>query len=134
MKCNKNSHSSFSLQAHIIFVTKYRERKFTDDMLLTMEYIIGRECQKLKSCLIEFNGESDHVHMIISYPPSLSISRLVQVLKSITGREMKMHFPNLNQVAWRRNSLWSPSYFACSVGGAPLEVLKQYIQQQDRPH
>lgn len=134
MKYNKNSHSSFSLQAHIIFVTKYRERKFTDDMLLTMEYIIGRECQKLKSCLIEFNGESDHVHMIISYPPSLSISRLVQVLKSITGREMKMHFPNLNQVAWRRNSLWSPSYFACSVGGAPLEVLKQYIQQQDRPH
>lgn len=134
MKYNKNSHSSFSLQAHIIFVTKYRERKFTDDMLLTMEYIIGRECQKLKSCLIEFNGESDHIHMIISYPPSLSISRLVQVLKSITGREMKMHFPNLNQVAWRRNSLWSPSYFACSVGGAPLEVLKQYIQQQDRPH
>lgn len=134
MKYNKNSHSAFSLQAHIIFVTKYRERKFTDDMLLTMEHIIGRECQKLKSCLIEFNGESDHVHMIVSYPPSLSISRLVQVLKSITGREMKMHFPNLNQLAWRRNSFWSPSYFACSVGGAPLEVLKQYIQQQDRPH
>lgn len=134
MKYNKNSHSSYLLQAHIIFVTKYRERKLTGDMLDKIEWIIVRECSKIKSELMEFNGEPDHAHMIISYPPSLAISRLVQILKSYTGREIKMYFPELNQVAWRKNALWSPSYFACSVGGAPLEILKQYIEQQDRPH
>ncbi|WP_082443885.1 transposase [Marinomonas fungiae] len=64
----------------------------------------------------------------------MSVSRLVQILKSMTGRELKLHHPYLNQVAWRKNSLWSSGYFACSVGGAPLEVLKQYVAQQDRPH
>ena len=134
MEYNKNSHSSYLLQAHIIFVTKYREEKFTNEILEKMESLIHREMTKMKSALIEFNGEVDHVHMIVSYTPSLSVSRLVQVLKSVTGRELKLYFPELNQVAWRKNALWSASYFACSVGGAPIEVLKQYIEQQDRPH
>ena len=136
MKYKKSAHSSYLIQAHIIFVTKYRERKFTSEMLDKMDFIIKRECLKLKSELVEFNGESDHVHMIISYLPSISISisRLVNVLKSITGREMNLWFPQLNQVAWRKNALWNSGYFACSVGGAPIEVLKQYIEQQDRPH
>jgi putative transposase len=102
-------------------------------MLNKMECIITRECFRIKAELVEFNGEADHTHMIISYPPSLAVSTLVQILKSYTGRELKMYFPELNQAAWRKNALWSPSYFACSVGGAPLEV-KQYIDQQDRPH
>ncbi len=134
MKYKKSSHSSYLIQAHIIFVTKYRERKFSGEMLDKIQFIINRECVRLKSELIEFNGEPDHVHMVISYQPSLSISRLVNVLKSMTGREMKLWFPVLNQVAWRKNALWSSGYFACSVGGAPIELLKQYIVQQNRPH
>ena len=134
MKYNKNSHSSYLLQAHIIFVTKYTERKFNSMMLDKMKIIIDRECLKLKSTLVEFTGEPHHVHMIVSYLPSLSISRLVNILKRMTGREMKQWFPQLNQVAWRKNTLWSAGYFACSVGGAPIEVLKQYIEQQQRPH
>ena len=134
MKYNKNSHSSYLLQAHIVFVTKYRKKKLTNAILDKIQSIIARECLKVKAELVEFNGESDHVHMLVSYPPSLAVSRLVQILKSYTGREFKLYFPELNQVAWRKNALWSPSYFACSVGGAPLEVLKQYIEQQDRPH
>ena len=131
---NKRSHSSYLLQAHIIFVTKYRRSVLTGKILAKAEEIIFRECVKLKSELIEFNGVPDHVHMIISYHPSLSISHLVRVLKSCTGRELKLHFPELNQAAWRKNALWSPSFFASSVGGAPLHVLQQYIKQQDRPH
>lgn len=134
MKYLKNSHSSYLLQVHIIFVTKYRERKLTHEILNKLEELIISECVKIRAELIELNGESDHVHMIISYPPSVSISKMVQRLKSVTGRELKLYFPELNQVAWRKNSLWSPSYFACSVGGAPISVLKQYIEQQDRPH
>lgn len=133
MEYLKNSHSSYLLQAHIIFVTKYRERKLTHEILNKLEELIANECIKIKAALVEVNGESDHVHMIISYPPPVSISKMVQRLKSVTGRGLKLYFPELNQVAWRKNSLWSPSYFACSVGGAPISV-KQYIEQQDRPH
>ena len=134
MKYKKSSHSSYLIQAHIFFATKYRERKFSGEMLDKIQFIINRECVRLKSELIEFNGEPDHVQMVISYQPSLSISRLVNVLKSMTDREMKLWFPVLNQVAWRKNALWSSGYFACSVGGAPIELLKQYIVQQNRPH
>ena len=74
---NKRSHSSYLLQAHIIFVTKYRRSVLTGKILAKAEEIIFRECVKLKSELIEFNGVPDHVHMIISYHPSLSISHLV---------------------------------------------------------
>ncbi|WP_328591938.1 IS200/IS605 family transposase [Maribrevibacterium harenarium] len=120
MPYKTSSHSKYNLQAHIIFV-KYRERKLTNEVLITAEAIIRRECLKLKSDLVAFNGESDHVHLVVSYTPTISISRLVQILKSMTGRELKLHHPYLNQVAWRRNALWSSGYFACSVGGAPLE-------------
>lgn len=134
MKYKKGSHCSYLIQTNIIFVTKYRERKFNGDMLDKMQFILHRECVKLSSDLVEFNGECNHVHMVVSYHPSLSISRLVNTLKSVTGREMKLWFPQLNQVAWRKNTLWSSGYFACSIGGAPIEVLRQYIEQQDRPH
>jgi len=79
MKYNKSSHSSYLLQAHIIFVTKYREKKFTNEILDMMERLIHRETAKMKGTLVEFNGAVDHVHMIVSYSPSLSVSHLVQV-------------------------------------------------------
>ena len=94
--------SSYLLQAHIIFVTKYSQRKFNAMMLDKMKIMIDRECLKLKSTLVAFTGEPHHVHMIVSYLPSLSISRLVNILKRMTGREMKQWFPQLNQVAWRK--------------------------------
>ena len=91
-------------------------------------------CKNHQATLTEFNGESDHVHLLINYHLATSLSKLTNALKGITSREMKRYFPELNQVAWRKNALWSPSYFVGSVGGAPIEVLRQYIEQQDRPH
>lgn len=133
MNYQKSSLSSHLLLAHIIFVTKYREKKLTHEHLGKIEEMIRYECLALKARCLEINGEADHIHMIVQYPPSLSISKLVQRLKSVSSRKLKLHFPELNQVTWRRNALWSSGYFACSVGGAPISVLKQYIQQQDRP-
>lgn len=83
---------------------------------------------------MEFNGESDHVHMLINFPPKVAISKRVNSLKGVSSRKMKMHHPELHTPAWKSDALWSPSYFAGSVGGAPIEVLKRYIEQQSRPH
>lgn len=90
--------------------------------------------EKFEAEIVEFNGESDHVHLLISYPPKYSISQIVNSLKGVSSRKIKMHHPELIRPAYMKDAIWSPSYFASSVGGAPIEVLKQYIEQQDRPH
>lgn len=124
----------YLLHAHVIFVTKYRGKVFDSEILDKMQELMKRICDDHEVVLKEFNGESDHVHLLIEYPPKLALSKLVNTLKGTSSRELKRYFPELNQVAWRKNALWSPSYFVGSVGGAPLEVLKQYIEQQNRPH
>jgi putative transposase len=99
-----------------------------------MERLLSALCLSQKATLVEFNGESDHVHLLIDYHPETSLSKLTNILKTGSSREIKRYHPELNQFAWRKNALWSSGYFVCSVGGAPIEVLKQYIQQQERPH
>lgn len=83
--------------------------------------------------LQEFNGETDHVHLLVKYPPQVALSKLVNSLKGASSRRMKQLHHELIAPAYRSNALWSPSYFACSVGGAPLSVIRQYIEQQSRP-
>jgi putative transposase len=130
----KGRHVVYLLHAHVIFVTKYRGKVFDSEILDKMQELMKRICDDHEVVLKEFNGESDHVHLLIEYPPKLALSKLVNTLKGTSSRELKRSFPELNQVTWRKNALWSPSYFVGSVGGAPLEVLKQYIEQQNRPH
>lgn len=86
--------------------------------------------------LLEFNGEEDHVHLLVSYPPKHSISELINSLKGVSSRKLKTQFPELERfwsISKSKNSLWSPSYFASSCGGASLEALRKYIENQDRP-
>jgi putative transposase len=130
----KGRHVVYLLHAHIIFVTKYRGKVFDSEILTKAEELMRKICEENEVVLKEFNGESDHVHLLVEYPPKIALSKLVNALKGTTSRELKRYYPELNQVAWRKNALWSPSYFVGSVGGAPLEVLKQYINQQNRPH
>lgn len=130
----KGRHVVYLLHAHIIFVTKYRGKVFDSEILTKAEELMRKICEENEVVLKEFNGEADHVHLLVEYPPKIALSKLVNSLKGTTSRELKRYYPELNQVAWRKNALWSPSYFVGSVGGAPLEVLKQYIEQQNRPH
>ena len=87
----------------------------------------------LQSTLQEFNGEKDHVHLLVNYPPKVSISKLVNSLKGASARQLrKKKYPTIEKYLYGRH-LWSPSYFASSCGGAPLTVLKDYIDQQKSP-
>jgi len=87
----------------------------------------------LRTGLAEFNGESNHVHLLVNFPSKVAVSRLVDSLKGVSSRSMRQEFPNLARHYWRANRLWSGSYFAGSAGGAPISVLRQYIEQQNRP-
>ena len=120
----------YNLQAHLVFVTKYRRNVLTDDMLTDMEAIMRDVCQDFDATLMEFNGEDDHVHLLVSYPPKVALSTLINSLKGVSSRRLRAKY----DIKTHRNHLWSPSYYAASSGGAPLETLKQYIQQQRRPN
>jgi putative transposase len=82
--------------------------------------------------LVEMNGEIDHVHLLVNYPPKHSVSSLVNSLKGVSSRLLRLERPDIGRKYWK-NVLWSPSYFAASCGGAPISILKEYIEQQKVP-
>jgi len=90
-------------------------------------------CADSGTGLTEFNGEPSHVHLPVSFPPKVALSRLASSLKGVSSRRLRQEFPGLARHFWRANRLWSGSYFTGSPGGAPISVLRQYIEQQNRP-
>jgi putative transposase len=105
---------------------------FTDQMLTVCEHAMRAVCAALDAELVEFNGEADH--LLVAYPPSLAISVLVQRLKGRTAYPVRREYTGVCVRARMRGHLWSPSYFAVSCAGAPLSIIKQYIDGQARPH
>jgi putative transposase len=132
MEIRKGRSVVYSLHCHLVFVTKYRRSVFTDEHLTWLESMFNEICEKLEVQLIEFNGETDHVHLLINYPPKVCISTLVNSFKGVSSRMFAKKFGRIHKYYYK-GVLWSPSYFAGSVGGAPISVLKQYIEQQNRP-
>jgi putative transposase len=123
----------FALHVHLVFVAKYRKRVFTKLILNEMKEIFKDVCKDFEGVLVEFEGEKDHVHLLVNYPPKVAISRLVNSLKGVSSRLLrKKGHPSIVKYLWGR-SLWSPSYFAGSCGGAPISVIRQYIEQQQAP-
>ena len=126
-------HCVFNLHIHLVFVTKYRRSVFTKAVLEDLKEIFASVCQDFEAELVEFDGEKDHVHLLINYPPKVSVSRLVNSLKGVSSRLIrKKRYACIQDKLWA-GALWSPSYFAASCGGAPISIIKQYIEQQDSP-
>ncbi|ARV61357.1 IS605 family transposase [Nostocales cyanobacterium HT-58-2] len=125
----KERHSVSDLKAHLVCVTKYRRSVFTDESLELIKKSFNGVAEKMGFQIIEFNGESDHIHALIEYPPKLSISQIVNALKGVSSRRYgQSGYPK----PYGKDALWSPSYFVSSVGGAPIEILKQYIRDQEK--
>ncbi len=121
------------LHAHLVFVTKYRHKVFSTRHLSRMQEVMEEVCADFGVQLAEFNGEADHVHLLVNFPPTVQLSKLVNSLKGVSSRLLRKEFPELEKHYWRARRLWAGSYFAGSVGGAPLSVLRQYIESQERP-
>jgi putative transposase len=92
-----------------------------------------RVCADFGCELAEFNKAPGHVHLLVNLPPTIAISRLANSLKSVSSRRLRREFPDPRRHYWRARRLWPGSYFAGSVGGAPISVLRQHIEQQERP-
>ena len=129
----RGRHVVFNLHVHLVFVAKYRRKVFTKEVLDDMRGIFESVCTDFEAQLVEFDGEDDHVHLLVNYPPKVSISKLVNSLKGVSSRMIRQKkYPSIKQKLWG-GALWSPSYFAGSCGGAPIEIIRQYIEQQKTP-
>ena len=128
----RKRHSVSKLVVHLVFTTKYRRKLFTGIMIEQLRAAFESACVKLECELIEMDGEQDHVHLLISYPPKLSISVMVNNLKSISSRVLRLQNTHITRQS-KSAALWSRSYFACTAGGATIEILKAYVDSQNTP-
>lgn len=121
------------LKCHLVLTTKYRRKVLTDAMLTRLGEIFLDLMDKWEGRLVEFNGESDHVHLLLQYTPQTEPSKLINNLKTVSSRYLRKEFAaEVNQVYWK-DVFWTNGYFIASCGGVTVEQLKQYIEEQERP-
>jgi len=129
----RGRHCVFLMHVHLVFVTKYRRKIFDQDAIEKLRGYFSSVCADFDVELVEMDGERDHVHLLINYPPKLSISNLVNSLKGVSSRLLRRDRPDIAQHYYYKGVLWAPSYFAGSCGGAPISIIRQYIEQQETP-
>lgn len=115
-------------------MTKYRRRVFDNAAIDRLRELFSKTCADFEAGLKEMNGEVDHVHLLVNYPPKVAVSALVNSLKGASSRVLRKERPDIAAKFYYKGMLWSPSYFASSCGGAPIELIRQYIEQQQTPH
>ncbi len=119
-----------ALHVHLVFVTKYRRNVLSARALEVLNGAFKDVCVDFGATLIEMNGEDDHVHLLLEYPVTVQLSKLVNSLKGVSSRMLRQKgYPEVQTRLWEGH-LWSPSYFAASCGGAPLSIIKKYIENQ----
>ena len=127
---HRGRHVVWQLHAHLVFVPKYRRKVITPRAFAILEEAWRRVCGDLEATLLEANFEPDHVHLLVEYPPKLALARLVNSLKGVSARRLRAaDLAEVRDKLWGSH-FWSPSYCAVSCGGAPLEVIQKYVQQQ----
>lgn len=123
-------HCVFAMHVHLVFVLKYRRKVLTERVLEALRESFDIIAAKFDAIVRECDGEDDHVHLLVEYPPKVAVSSLVNSLKGASSRLIrKRRFPEVRKALWGEH-FWSPSYFASSCGGAPLNILKEYIRDQ----
>ena len=133
MKPHQGSHSVYSIHLHLVLVTKYRRQIITSAMIERMSEVFQNICKKKKSLMLQFDGESDHVHLLIDLHPDNNIAQLVASLKSSSSRIIRKEFKSEVEKIYSKPVFWSSSYYIASCGGVTIERLRKYIEQQNTP-
>lgn len=129
MKLDTNAHSVFMLHYHLILVVKYRRQVFTDEISERAKEIFSYIAPSYKIELVEWNHDKDHVHILFKGQPKTEMSKFINAYKSASSRLLKKEFPIIRQKLWKE-MFWSQSFCLLSSGGAPIEVIKEYIENQ----
>ncbi|MDQ3459253.1 MAG: IS200/IS605 family transposase [Deinococcota bacterium] len=128
-----HSHSVFRLYYHLVLVTKYRRKALSGDMLKSAEEIVTRLCESWEYELVELSGEADHLHILFEAHPGMELAKFVNNLKTVTSRLLRRDYGERLARFYYKPVLWSGSYCILSTGGAPIEVIKRYLESQETP-
>jgi len=126
----RGAHTVFEIHLHIVWTTKYRRPALTGEVGLRVRDLIREICAGHEVTIMKGHISRDHVHLFVSIPPQVTISRLLQWLKGKTAYKLLQEFPHLKKKFWGRH-IWARGYFCCSSGNVTDEVIMQYIEQQD---
>ena len=126
-KFKSNNNIVFSSKYHVVWCPKYRRSVITGDVELRLKQIVREVCGELGAEIIEMETMPDHIHLLVEVDPQFGIHRLVKRIKGRSSRLLRQEFKSLKS---RLPTLWTNSYFVSTVGGAPLAIIKQYIEQQ----
>ncbi|MFD3446601.1 IS200/IS605 family transposase [Microbacteriaceae bacterium 4G12] len=129
MQLDTNNHSVFKLNYHLIMVVKYRRKVIDDTISTRLKAIFEHIGANYHVSVKEWNHDRDHVHVLMTTKPNTELSKFINAYKSASSRRIKKEFPQMRQELWKEY-FWSQSYCLLTVGGAPLEILKQYIETQ----
>ena len=129
MDIRKGRHVVHALQAHLVFITKFRRDVLSELAIRDLSGIFAKVCRDFEAELVECSGEDDHVRLLVRYPPKVALSRLVKILKGVSSRRLRQIRPEVSG-RYHDGVLWSASYFAASCGGAPLSVIAEYVRSQ----
>ena len=125
-----SSHAVYDIKYHIIWVTKYRYKILHGEIAKRLRELIRQGCEARGLTIIQGNIGKDHVHMLISCPPSLAPSKIVQYLKGRSSHLIQEEFPELKKRYWGQH-LWARGYFCATVGAVTEEIIKKYIESQE---
>ena len=126
----KSSHSRFDLKYHFVWVTKYRKRILTGAVAVRLRDLVREVCRTEEIEILQGAVSSDHVHVLLSCPPNLSPSKIMQLIKGKTSRKLLLEFKHLQKLYWGRH-FWARGYFVASSGNITDEVIMEYIRTQD---
>jgi len=129
MNLDKNAHSVFMLHYHLVLVVKYRRKVFDDTISERAKEIFEYIAPNYAITLLEWHHDIDHVHALFKAHPKTGISKFLNAYKSASSRLLKKEYPSIRQKLWKE-TFWSQSFCLITAGGAPLTVLKQYIESQ----
>lgn len=129
MKLLSNNHSVFCLHYHLVLVVKYRRKVIDDTFSQRLREIFEYIQPSYNITLQEWNHDQDHVHVLFSAHPNSELTKFLNAYKSASSRLIKKEFPEIRQKLWKEY-FWSRSFCLISTGGAPIEVIKKYIESQ----
>lgn len=128
----KNRHSVYNLKFHLVVVTKYRNKCITPEMLEDLTTISKDFLEKKGGSLIEMNGESDHIHILFEIPPQVELASMVCSLKTVTSRLIRKKYSEYLKKFYWEPVFWSRSYCILSTGGATIDTIRKYIENQGK--
>jgi putative transposase len=127
---NRNRHAYFKLTYHLVVVTKYRQKCINEEVMTRLKEVSEDLFTKWNCEMIEMNGEEDHIHILFDAPPQINLANTINSFKTVTSRYIRKEFSNHLRTFYSEPYFWSRSYMILTTGGATIDVIKKYIENQ----